>query len=471
MQSLQSLYQKYTGKKECRITPLTQSGSNRRYYRLTGDDSLSLIGVVGTSADENRAFVAISQAFAEVDIPAPNVLAISDNALSYIQTDLADNTLFDAIVQGRNSGSFGSQELALLHKTIAYLPDIQFGVDKRLDYSICYPQPRLDRRNVWFDLNYFKYCFLKTVGVEFDEIALDKDFETLAKIILQNPDEEVFMYRDFQSRNVMIKDDTPYFIDFQGGRKGSFYYDVASFLWQAKANFSKQVRNELIDTYLERLQRYRTISKTDFMERLKYFVLFRQLQVLGAYGFRGLIEKKPHFIESIPLALRNLKELTTWIDLPFVSDLCNNERIKELMSANSPRNADQPTRLQVRIESFSYKKGGIPIDYSGNGGGYVFDCRYIHNPGRYPEYKYLTGRDKAVKDFLLAGGEVQEFLANVYAIVTKHIEVYSKRGFTHLSVFFGCTGGQHRSVFCAESLAEYLKDFEVEIKLKHNELY
>lgn len=470
MQSLQSLYKQYTNRKENQITPLAQSGSNRRYYRITGDDSPSLIGVVGTSADENRAFVAISQAFAETDIPAPKVLAVSDDGMSYIQTDLADNTLFDAIAKGRQSGLFSSQELALLHKTIAYLPDIQFRVDKQLDYSVCYPQPRLDRRNVWFDLNYFKYCFLKTIGVEIDEIALDKDFETLANVILQNPDEEVFMYRDFQSRNVMIKDDKPYFIDFQGGRKGSFYYDVASFLWQAKANFSEQVRNELIDTYLECLQRYKTISKADFIERLKYFVLFRQLQVLGAYGFRGLIEKKPHFIESIPLALKNLCELRPYMDLPYLAKICENEHIKELMNTDKRQNSNHQTRLQVRIESFSYKKGGIPIDYSGNGGGYVFDCRYIHNPGRYTEYKHLTGRDKDVKDFLLANGEVQVFLNNVYSLITRHIEVYSKRGFTHLSVFFGCTGGQHRSVFCAESLAEYLKDFDIDIKLKHNEL-
>lgn len=471
MQSLQSLYQQYTKEKKCQITPLAQSGSNRRYYRITGDNSPSLIGVVGMSADENRAFVAISQAFAEVNIPAPKVLAISDDAMSYIQTDLADNTLFDTIYQGRQSGSFSSQELALLHKTIAYLPDIQFGVDKRLDYSVCYPQARLDRRNVWFDLNYFKYCFLKIIGVEIDEIALDKDFETLAKIILQNRDEEVFMYRDFQSRNVMIKDDCPYFIDFQGGRKGSFYYDVASFLWQAKANFSEDVRNKLIDTYLERLQRYKTISKADFIERLKYFVLFRQLQVLGAYGLRGLIEKKPHFIESIPLALANIGQLMPFEELPYLSEVFDNKQFDFYKRDKIINRSNQPVRLQVQIESFSYKKGGIPIDYSGNGGGYVFDCRSIYNPGRYAEYKHLTGRDKKVKDFLLANGEVQVFLNNVYSLITKHIEIYSKRRFTHLSVFFGCTGGQHRSVFCAESLVEYLKDFDVDIKLKHNELF
>ena len=319
-----------------------------------------------------------------------------------------------------------------------------------------------------FDLNYFKYCFLKAVGVEPDEIALENDFEKLCQIILQSSGDDAFMYRDFQSRNVMLVDGNPYFIDYQGGRRGAIYYDIASFLWQAKANFSDQLRNELIDTYLDRLQKYRKINKTDFEAKLRYFVLFRLLQVLGAYGFRGLIEKKAHFIESIPPALRNIDKLLQFAELPYISQIFDNYRIAELKNGVGTR--DTTDRLTVQIESFSYKKGGVPHDYSGNGGGYVFDCRAIHNPGRYAEYKHLTGKDQAVRDFLLTRSDVLSFLDNVYALVDNSIMVYSKRGFTHLAVFFGCTGGQHRSVFCAESLAEHLKQFDVDIKLKHNEI-
>lgn len=465
-----ALYQHLFNKNECHISPLTQAGSNRQYFRLYADNSGSVIGVAGTSVKENRAFVRISEVFEEQGIPAPKVLAVSDDFEYYLLSDLGDTSLFDQIRNGRESGYFSDYEKALLHKTISYLPDIQFKTAEKLDFSVCYPQAEMDRRNVFFDLNYFKYCFLKVIGIEFDEIELEKDFDALCKIILETPTNNTFMYRDFQSRNVMIKEDNPYFIDFQGGRRGALYYDVASFLWQAKANFSEQIRNELIDTYLNRLQLYKTISKADFMKRLRYFVLFRQLQVLGAYGFRGLIEKKAHFMESIPLALENIEKLMPFDELPYLSKIFDNEQIDLYKRHKTTNDGNQPMCLEVQIESFSYKKGGIPTDYSGNGGGYVFDCRGIDNPGRYAEYKHLTGKDKEVKDFLLARGEVREFLDNVYSLVSKHIEVYSKRGFTHLSIFFGCTGGQHRSVFCAESLAEYLKKSDICIKLKHNEI-
>ena len=218
------------------------------------------------------------------------------------------------------------------------------------------------------------------------------------------------------------------------------------------------------------MQKYRKISRTDFEAKLRYFVLFRQLQVLGAYGFRGLIEKKAHFIESIPPALRNIDKLLPFAELPYISQVFDNYRIAELRNVVGVGTRDTTDRLTVQIESFSYKKGGVPHDYSGNGGGYVFDCRAIHNPGRYAEYKHLTGKDQAVRDFLLTRSDVLSFLDNVYALVDNSIMVYSKRGFTHLAVFFGCTGGQHRSVFCAESLAEHLKQLDVDIKLKHNEI-
>jgi len=273
----------------------------------------------------------------------------------------------------------------------------------------------------------------------------------------------------------MLKNGEPYFIDFQGGRKGAIYYDVASFLWQAKANFPDQLRNKLIDTYLKNLQKYFSISKENFVEKLQYFVLFRQLQTLGAYGFRGIFEQKPHFLQSIPFALENIKKLLPFEELPYLSELFRTQ-ITQMTRINADKNKNlcksaqsaSSAFLTIQVESFSYKKG-LPQDYSGNGGGYIFDCRAIYNPGRFEEYKHLTGKDESVKEFIEKSTNISEFLQNVYSLIDKHIEVYLERKFTHLSVFFGCTGGQHRSVYCAENLAKYLKKYDVIVELKHRE--
>ncbi len=463
------LLKKNIGREEYEVIPIAQSGSNRRYYRFRCSEDKSFVGLAGTIAPENTAFVEIANAFTKQGINAPKVLAISDDRLYYIQEDLGDLSLFDYMKSGRESNCFTAEQKSILHKTISLLPDIQYRVPRSLDFQLCYPNAVFDRKSVFFDLNYFKYMFAKQLGVELDEFALEQDFEYLADIILSHSDTNTFMYRDFQSRNIMIKDDEPYFIDFQAGRKGAIYYDVASFLWQGKANFPQCLRDELIDTYIESLHKYRTIDRAEFVSNLNYFVLFRMLQVLGAYGFRGLIEKKLHFIESIPMALNNIKEVIDYIDLPYIKTLFNEERIEFYKHRIGFVNQSVSDRLVVRVESFSYKKGGIPFDYSGNGGGYVFDCRSLHNPGRYKEYKHLTGKDEAVKDFLLANSDVGFFLDNIYSLVDMHIEVFQRRGFSHLSIFFGCTGGQHRSVFCAESMAQYLKKYDVDIKLKHNE--
>jgi len=466
MNELVLLFEKYAKCSVSDIYPLTQAGSNRQYFRIFGENDNSVIGVVGNSIKENIAFVKISQQLEKQAINTPKVLAVSDDYLCYLQEDLGDTSLFDLIEQGRESGNFSDCEKALLHKTIAYLPDIQFKTAKNFDFSVCFPQPEFDRRNVFFDLNYFKYNFLKFLNIEFDEILLENDFEKLCEILLQLSDTETFMYRDFQSRNVMFKDGEPFFIDFQGGRKGAVYYDVASFLWQARANFPDQLRDELLDTYLKNLQKYFSISKENFVEKLQYFVLFRQLQTLGAYGFRGIFERKLHFLQSITFVLKNIKEN------PCLKEFLEIYKVLHFVrKTNSQKNIYVPTttKLTVQIESFSYKKG-LPQDYSGNGGGYIFDCRAIKNPGRFEEYKNLTGKDESVRKFLLEQSDINAFLQNVYSLIDRHIEVFLGRKFAHLSIFFGCTGGQHRSVFCAESLAEHLKKYDVSIKLKHREL-
>lgn len=466
MESLGTLYQNHTGYAPDAMTPLSGAGSNRKYFRLTG--KRTLIGVCGTSKEENHAFICMAKHFRQKGIPVPEVYAVSADGMNYLQEDLGDTQLFQLI---KSNGLCDYTKL-LLRQTIRLLPRIQFEGAEGMDFSVCYPQASFDRRCIFWDLNYFKYCFLKPSGVEFQESLLEDDFERMANILLTAP-ANTFMYRDFQSRNVMIKDGKPYFIDFQGGRKGSFYYDVASFLWQAKANFPDSLRQELIGEYREALQAFYRVDEADFSNTLRHFVLFRTLQVLGAYGFRGNFEKKAHFIESIPYALANLNVLLDegFGEYPYLCKVLRKLCEVGNMEAKSQPSADvpQPKSLTVTVMSFSYRKG-IPADESGNGGGYVFDCRAIHNPGRYDAYKQLTGRDAAVIGFLENDGEILRFLEHADALVDMHVARYLERGFTHLSVYFGCTGGQHRSVYAAQHVAEHLnRKFGVRIHLIHRE--
>lgn len=460
---LAQLYQSYTGEAPTSIEPLPGAGSNRKYFRLKGKESL--IGVYGTSTEENRAFIYMARHFSQKGLPVPRILAESPDQSAYLQDDLGDTSLFQLIKQGRESGNFSDEETNILKRTIRLLPQIQFEGSKDMDFSYCYPLATFNRRSVLWDLNYFKYCFLKATGLEFQENLLEDDFERMADTLLQI-EPQVFMYRDFQSRNVMIREGKPYFIDFQGGRKGPFYYDVASFLWQAKANYPDSLRQELLDEYLDALRPYHTIDKEQFLTTLRHFVLFRTLQVLGAYGFRGYFEKKAHFIQSVPYAIENLRQLLE-TDFPEYPYLCLMLRkLTELPQFASIRNR---RKLTVRVMSFSYKKG-IPEDPSGNGGGYVFDCRAVHNPGKYEQYKQLTGRDKPVIDFLEQDGEILQFLEHVDALADAHVQRFLERGFTNLSICFGCTGGQHRSVYSAEHVAHHLnKKIGVRIHLIHRE--
>lgn len=439
------------------------AGSNRKYFRLKGKESL--IGVYGTSTEENRAFIYMARHFSQKGLPVPRILAEAADQSAYLQDDLGDISLFQFIKQGRESGNFSDEETNILKRTIRLLPQIQFEGSKDMDFSYCYPLATFNHRSVLWDLNYFKYCFLKATGLEFQENLLEDDFERMADTLLQI-EPQVFMYRDFQSRNIMIREEKTYFIDFQGGRKGPFYYDVASFLWQAKANYPDSLRQELLDEYLDALRPYHAIDKEQFLTTLRHFVLFRTLQVLGAYGFRGYFEKKAHFIQSVPYAIENLRQLLE-TDFPEYPYLCLMLRkLTELPQFASIRNR---RKLTVRVMSFSYKKG-IPEDPSGNGGGYVFDCRAVHNPGKYEQYKQLTGRDKPVIDFLEQDGEILQFLEHVDALADAHVQRFLERGFTNLSICFGCTGGQHRSVYSAEHVAHHLNEkFGIRIRLIHRE--
>ena len=500
MELLTELYKKWRGETPVRTERLAGAGSNRTYYRMADGEGHTVIGCVGTSSEENRAFIYLSRHFADKQLPVPEVLAYSSDYLRYLQTDLGSTSLFDAIRKGREAGGqYDERERELLRQTIRMLPKIQFMGGEGLDYSHCYPQPSFDREGIFFDLNYFKYCFLKATGIDFHEVRLEADFRALAEDLLAEPS-ETFMYRDFQARNVMSLpqplrrrgDNSPsfggvgetlYFIDFQGGRRGPFYYDIASFLWQASARYPDSLRRELTDEYYAAAQQFATMpSREHFDCRLRLFVLFRTLQVLGAYGFRGYFERKQHFIDSIPPAIQNLRELLTGIAnplqpedsksgfvahrYPYLAEVLTN--LTSLLLPPSTLNP-QHSPLIVRVFSFSYRRG-IPEDESGNGGGYVFDCRSTHNPGRYEQYKKMTGLDEPVIRFLENDGEILTFLDSVYRLADAHVERYLERGFTSLMFSFGCTGGQHRSVYSAQHLAEHLHSkYGVEVRLCHRE--
>ncbi len=477
---------------EATMGTILQQGSNRKYTREADAKGRSVIRVEGTNRAENHAFVYLARHFHRKGLPVPEVLWVSEDEMSYTQEDLGDTLLFDAIKHGRETGCFLPEERALLEKTIRALAHIQYEGAEGLDWSVCFPVPAMDERSIRWDLNYWKYCFLKGTKIEFSEPKLEDDFDKMVAKLLSPQEGEAakgcFLYRDMQSRNVMIKDGEPYFIDFQGGRRGPTQYDVASFLWQAKANIPQSLREQLIDAYLDEAGKMKIgnwkLEKGEWRKALPYFVLFRTLQVLGAYGYRGYFERKPHFLESIPNALKNLHELfVIYSELatayPYIHELAQSlfsvltpsfaKGAGECVSASS-RQTDSPQNgLTVTVYSFSFKRG-IPADGSGNGGGYVFDCRSTHNPGKYDKYKQLTGLDRPVIDFLEKDGEILTFLESVYKLVDHHTERFLERGFAHLQVCFGCTGGQHRSVYCAEHVAKHLKEkYHVRIHLIHRE--
>ena len=455
---LSALYIKVVGETPRSVTQLPVSGSSRRYYMIEGRERL--IGTIGTCREENESFLYLSEHFADAGLPVPRVVAVSEDRMVYLQTVVGHTSLFDAIASGRETGIYSDAEKLLIKQAVDLLARFQTVGAQGLDWQQCYPVREISRRDVMWDLNYFKYCFLKPSGVEIDEARLEDEMEAFATRLLDVPQSEWgFLHRDFQSRNIIINARGEMsVIDFQGGRRGPVYYDIAALLWQARARMPLDVKAEMAARYFDTLSRYISFDSEAAERHLRDYVLFRTLQVLGAYGFRGLVERKPHFIESIPAALDNVAALLPVDESPYLTEL-----LGQLVEKNKKK------ELTVTVTSFSYKKG-IPADGSGNGGGYVFDCRAIHNPGRYDRYKTLTGMDAPVIEFLEQDGEVLTFLEHVEALVDASVERYIKRGFTSLMVSFGCTGGQHRSVYCAQRMAEHLSEkYGIEVALCHRE--
>jgi len=466
-EELIKLYESHFAEEMTGFELLPHSGSYREYCRIKGE-KYSAIGAFNRDVKENTAFLEFSRHFKKYGIAVPDIYAVNQDTTCYLQEDLGAVTLFDFLSKRRELEEFSGSIVDEYKKVIRELPRLQILGGKDLNYSVCYPRAAFDKQSMMWDLNYFKYYFLKLAKISFDEQALEDDFQAFSDYLL-TADKDFFMFRDFQSRNIMLKDGDVYFIDYQGGRRGALQYDLASLLYDAKADIPQSVRNELLEYYLDELENYHQTDRKEFKAYFDGYVLIRIMQAMGAYGFRGFYEKKEHFLKSIPFALQNLSYLLDNNNIPVeLPELF--KVLKEVsQSAFLKSIGAQKGSLTVTVTSFSYKKG-IPEDTSGNGGGYVFDCRAIHNPGRYDEYKELTGRDKLVMDFLEQKSEINSFLFPVFSLVDQSVEKYLSRGFSHLSVSFGCTGGQHRSVYSAEKLAAHLKNkYPVNVVLVHRE--
>ena len=461
-----SLFENWAGEKAIRFHSLPPSGSNREYYRIEGPQK-GAIGVFNPDLKENRAFLEFSKSFYDSGLPVPEILAEDSNKEIYLVEDLGDTTLYAYLMQIRMQLGFNEELKDIYKEVITYLIDFQVTGGRSIDYSYCYPRSSFDKQSMMWDLHYFKYYFLKLAGIPFDEQSLEDDFQTFTDYLLE-ADRDFFLYRDFQSRNVMLRNGKPYFIDYQGGRKGALQYDLASLLYDAKADIPDDFRDELLAHYLDIAGKKLTIDNKKFKEYFYAYVLVRIMQALGAYGFRGFYERKEHFLLSIPYAIQNLTKLLEK-DLP-VQIPALRESLYQLTISQKLKEISQKSNvLRVQVNSFSYKRG-IPVDESGHGGGFVFDCRAIHNPGRFEKYKNLTGKDIEVINFLEDREDMYEFLSHAKTLVDNAVENYQTRKFTHLMVSFGCTGGRHRSVFSAEKMAKHLNSkYELLVEIKHRE--
>lgn len=467
------LYKAWKGEEPAAIHLLPQSGSDRRYFRVLphAGQEPAVIATVGANTKENETFVYFSRHFRQLQLAVPEVYTINQESTIYLQEDLGTVSLLDKL----ESLGFCDEVYGLFEQSLARLADLQIKGDEGLDYNRCLTNKEFGKQAIMADLLYFKYYFLDALRKPYDKQKLIDDFEALSTY-LTHTEYKYFMFRDFQSRNIMVaQDNTVWFIDFQGGMKGAPQYDVASMLWQARANLSEEWKQQLLSCYMDAFEA-RTGQPLDrgiFQSQYNGYVLIRLLQVLGAYGFRGLFERKAQFLTSIPMALRNVRDFilrqNVGIAVPEfrrVLEICVSDEIIERFT---PLKANEQTPLVVKINSFSYKKG-IPEDLSGNGGGFVFDCRGILNPGRMDKYKPFHGKDKEVKDYLEQETRMPEFLNSVFDVVDISVEDYLRRGFGSLMVSFGCTGGQHRSVYAAEALARHLKNkFGVKIEINHIE--
>ncbi|MEP6746918.1 MAG: RNase adapter RapZ [Bacteroidota bacterium] len=467
IEDIKALFASANNQLVLQVEKIPQSGSDRIYFRIN-TATQNYIATYGHNVKENETFIYFSRHFKKAGSPVPEIFCVNNDHTIYIQEDFGDISLLNKLEEH----GYTEYVYSLFQQSLKELAVLQIKGDKDLDYSYCLTAKEFGKQAILSDLLYFKYYFLDTLKYAYDKQALLDDFEALSTYLTYTENKH-FMFRDFQSRNVMVKEDKVHFIDYQGGMRGALQYDVASLLWQARAELPEEWKNSLLEYYIEEANQLleTPADKNNFIAQYNGYVLIRLLQVMGAYGFRGLFERKAQFLTSIPLALRNLKALTEnqrmGISVPVFEKCLRFCVSDEVVARFEPLRATADTPLLVEINSFSYRKG-IPTDETENGGGFVFDCRGILNPGRFEEYKKLTGRDKPVKDFLEQRTKMPDYLNSVFDIVDISVADYIKRGFSHLLISFGCTGGQHRSVYAADALARHLKNkFHVKIDLHH----
>jgi aminoglycoside/choline kinase family phosphotransferase len=470
MDILKNLFEQHFRTPLERMQPLQGhlGGSGRKIIRLTSG-KISAIGILYAVREENVAFLEFSRHFRRHGLPVPEIYAEDLDHGAYLQEDLGDTTLFEFLSINRTGEDVAPQVVEIYHEVVAMLPRFQVEAGRDLNYKVCYPCASFDRQSIAWDLNYFKYYFLRLAGISFNELALENDFSRLTDFLLTAPG-DYFLYRDFQSRNIMLRDDEPFFVDYQGGRKGALQYDIASLLYDAKADLPPELRQQLLDHYLDTLARYIKLDREAFLRHYYAYVYVRIMQALGAYGFRGFYERKAHFLQSVPYALKNLRWLLHHVELPLSLPTLTDAFKSMLASEKLQSQPSEPENLLVRIFSFSFHRN-VPQDDTGHGGGFVFDGRSLPNPGREDRFKSLTGKDAPVIDYLDRQESVHQFLSSVLPLVDSTVNTYLQRGFKNLMVSFGCTGGQHRSVYLAEQLAKSLRGREgVDVVVRHLEL-
>ncbi len=451
------MYERRFGGPPASIQTVAADGSHRSYWRLTGADGESVIGALGPEPEENRAFLSFSRAFRGIGLPVPEIHAADEPAGAWLMEDLGDTTLFHALSAARAAagGEFPEPLVETYRRVLEVLPRFQIDGHAAIDYGVAHPRAAFDHQSILWDLNYFKYHFLKLARIPFNEARLERDFEALADHLLE-AGLDGFLYRDFQSHNIMLRGGEPWFIDYQGGRRGAPHYDVASLLYDAKADLPDPVRERLLEHYLDARAERTAVDRADFRERFRGFVLVRVMQAMGTYGYRGFFERKPRFLQSVPYAAANIRRILEAglpVELPEIESAFR--RIVEAWAPEAeagPRSAG----LTVRISSFSYRRG-YPTDGGEHGGGFVFDCRALPNPGREDAYKSLCGLDEPVREYIQGQPAAGEFYERTRGLVEAQVAVYLERGFESLSVAYGCTGGQHRSVYFAERLARDLE--------------
>src|SRR5581483_7468230 len=473
MDALKRLFEQHFQVPAEQVQPLQGQlgGSGRTIVRLSAGN-LTAIGILHTVREENVAFLEFARYFRGRGLPVPEIYAQDLSLGAYLEEDLGDISLFEFLSSKRDGNEIEPSAIEAYRKALAILPRFQIEAGRDVNCKVCYPRGSFDRQSITWDLNYFKYYFLRLAGVDFNEQALEDDFRRFTKFLLNAP-HDYFLYRDFQSRNIMLREGEPFFLDFQGGRKGALQYDVASLLYDAKADLPPDLRQQLLDFYLDSVAGFIAVDRQAFMDQYYAYVYVRIMQALGAYGFRGFYERKPHFLQSVPYALKNVRWLLHNVELPVAvptlmdtfRSMLGSEKLQNL--APEP---DKSDKLVVRITSFSFHRG-LPRDENGHGGGFVFDARSLQNPGREERYKPLTGKDAPVIDFLNQQPSVHQFLANVQSLVDSSVNEYQRRGFKSLMVSFGCTGGRHRSVYLAEQLANHLRQKNgLDIVVRHRDL-